>query len=109
MDTVQPSDEKESEIKGDFNGRRDVCRLISMIVQDVWESEAKLEEKGELQEGEWNIYHQAASWPRRVHILGEWREKVVSKVGVPQRFVKWVFRQSIWIVSFFLCCILYLC
>jgi hypothetical protein len=46
MDTVQTSDEKESEIKGDFNGRRDVCRLISMIVQDVWESQAKLEEKG---------------------------------------------------------------
>jgi hypothetical protein len=111
MDTRQRSDEKESEIKGDFNGRRDNCRSISVRRQDVWESQAKLEEKGELHGDESQLEYQAARWPRRVHILGKWRETVVSEVGVPrqERFIKWVFRQSIWNVSFFLCCILYLC
>lgn len=109
MNTLQKSDEKESEIKGDSNGRRDACRSISVRIQDIWESQTKLEEKGELHEGAWKRYYQSARWPRRVHILGKWREKVVPKVDVPQRFVEWVFRQSIWIVSFFLCCMLYLC
>jgi hypothetical protein len=111
MDTRQKSDEKESEIKGDFNGRRDNCRSISVRIQDVWETQVKLEQKGELNEIEWNLYYQAARWPRRIHILGEWREKVVPKVGVPrqERFIEWAFGQIIWIVSFCLCCILYLC
>lgn len=105
------SDEKESDIKGDFGVQRDFSRSISVRIVDVWESQAKLEENGELHGDEWQLYYQAARWPQRVHILSKWRETVVSEVGVPrqERFIKWVSRQSIWIVSFFLCCILYLC
>jgi hypothetical protein len=110
MDTVQTSDEKEFEIKGDFNGRRDNCHPISVSIQDVWESQTKLEGRGEFHEDEWKLYYQSARWPRRVHILGKWRETVVSNVGVQRkkRTVKWVFGQSVWIGSFLLCCTLYL-
>jgi hypothetical protein len=55
MDTRQRSDEKESEINGDFNGRRDNCRSISVSIQDVWELQVKLEEQGDLSEIEWNL------------------------------------------------------
>lgn len=80
-----------------------------MIIGGVWESQAKLEEKGELQEDEWKLYHQArqaARWPRWNAILGRWREKVVPR---KERLIKWVFERSIWVVTFCLCCVLYLC